>query len=381
MIRYSRRSQSNRASPPITRVDLDLADAFAAAAIDSSMWLPALDRLASATGSMRGQLIGIGGERSIPFNLVTNASDKMLADFVAIDGGSPDVNYRVGASIGTTLLTVVHEAHYAVAIPRLKTDVYVDSARDNDHPFGCQTNLFDDEDGLVGLALLRSAGDGPTTEGQRRIFAAAAPHVRSAVHIQRALDLDGAKLVTGAFEAMTSAAFICDALLRVCALTSAAERLVADGALRLSARRLSSARPDETEALDSAIRRAGCSVIPPPVCSVTIHGSNRELPLILDVTALPQRAWSLGVESRVLVVARRNRPGYPQTTRLLRDIFGLTISEAEIVLALSEGTSRAEIAAMRDVSVSTVRTQIKNVFAKLGFAREGELIAWVNRLL
>lgn len=64
---------------------------------------------------------------------------------------------------------------------------------------------------------------------------------------------------------------------------------------------------------------------------------------------------------------------------LLRSQFGLTQGEAVISLALSEGKSPAEIAEDRDVSIHTVRNQIKSAMGKLGVRRQAELVREVLR--
>lgn len=61
----------------------------------------------------------------------------------------------------------------------------------------------------------------------------------------------------------------------------------------------------------------------------------------------------------------------------LVETYGLTPSEAEVTALLCLGLSVDEIASRKRASVNTVRTQIKNVFAKTGTTRQGSLIALV----
>ncbi len=56
---------------------------------------------------------------------------------------------------------------------------------------------------------------------------------------------------------------------------------------------------------------------------------------------------------------------------------GLTPSEAEVAAHLAQGRSIDEIAAAKGTSTHTVRTQVKQAFAKTGTSRQGELIALV----
>src|SRR3954469_24374691 len=65
---------------------------------------------------------------------------------------------------------------------------------------------------------------------------------------------------------------------------------------------------------------------------------------------------------------------------LLQQVFGLTKSEARLASGLLCGQSLAEIAAANDVSLGTVRSQIKAVFAKTHTHRRAELGAVLTRL-
>ena len=64
----------------------------------------------------------------------------------------------------------------------------------------------------------------------------------------------------------------------------------------------------------------------------------------------------------------------------LRDLFGLTPGEAVIAVRLSEGAELSAIADERRVALSTVRSQVKAIAAKLGCSRQSEIVAMVHRL-
>ncbi len=70
----------------------------------------------------------------------------------------------------------------------------------------------------------------------------------------------------------------------------------------------------------------------------------------------------------------------PSLEGRLRDLFGLSRGEALLAVRLSEGMSPADIADERRVALTTVRTQIKSVAAKLGCGRQSEIVAIVKSL-
>lgn len=63
----------------------------------------------------------------------------------------------------------------------------------------------------------------------------------------------------------------------------------------------------------------------------------------------------------------------------LQELFGLTPAKATIASYLARGRSIGEIAARHRLSLNTVRTHLKNIFAKTGMSRKSQLIALMLR--
>ncbi len=60
---------------------------------------------------------------------------------------------------------------------------------------------------------------------------------------------------------------------------------------------------------------------------------------------------------------------------MLRVLYALTPSEVRVAAGLAEGRSLSDIAAEAGIQVTTVRNQLKSVFAKTSTPRQGELVA------
>lgn len=102
------------------------------------------------------------------------------------------------------------------------------------------------------------------------------------------------------------------------------------------------------------------------------------------------RAWRLGAGSRpgpvtpLRLEARSPSPGdvagggdiagLPDTARL-RAAFGLTKAEARLALRLAQGSSLASAAQAFEVKLTTIRSQLQQIFAKTGTSRQSELVA------
>lgn len=179
-------------------------------------------------GGRCGQLIGIGGARDIPFNIVSNFDPVHIDEFVTLGGGDAALNFRIAANADHTARgqydPILHEVHYDAARQTLRSDRYVQWCEERDIPFGCQTNLVVDRVGVIGFATLRGRKDGRTTVAQRRIFAQAAAAARRAVRLQERLEGEQAKLLAGAFEAIGIAAFILDARGQLLSHTAGAQK-------------------------------------------------------------------------------------------------------------------------------------------------------------
>jgi len=364
----------------VDRQVLDLTDRFMAAALDRESWTGALAALAELTGSGHAQLIGIGGAATVPFNIVTDLDEAPLREFVAIDGGNPEINYRVKASISDAELTLRAEEDYAALRPLLRTDTYVDFAHEHDIPHGCQTKLLDGPQGMIGFALLRGKRDGASDARVRDLFMAIAPHVRSAVRTQIALEQSGPALLAGALDKVGVAVFVVEGDGRVVAMTEMAETALSQGSLRLVRGRLEAADAGDTVRLHQALARHAIGA-PPPLETVLLPGPNRARPVLIDLVRAARSAASFGFRPHVLAIVRGGGRWHASAAAVLTALYRLSPAEADVALRLAEGATRSGIAEARRASLATVRAQLKSIFAKVGVEREAELIVRLRAML
>jgi DNA-binding CsgD family transcriptional regulator len=89
------------------------------------------------------------------------------------------------------------------------------------------------------------------------------------------------------------------------------------------------------------------------------------------VAAAPDMAID---EARALLFVADPESGRTGTCEVLEELYQLTHAEAELVRLISEGRSLEEVAAVRGVTINTVRSQLKQVFSKTDTNRQGELV-------
>ncbi len=129
-----------------------------------------------------------------------------------------------------------------------------------------------------------------------------------------------------------------------------------------------------------------------PINSEDIEAVRRTLRSVLsgtkeDNAVLRVRSASMGrftvlrlqrcttADDQKLVLAASNEVGWPDGFRdILKQAFGLTSAEADVVRALVECGSLAEIAAQRSRSVDTIRAQVKSILAKTETHSQVELV-------
>lgn len=355
-------------------LDRNWQDRFQQAALDPSQWLGVLQEVADATGSARGQLIGVGGVNAIPFNWVNSFSDAALEDFTRFDGGSHTINFRIAADLDPASGSIVHEEDYRRVRRHLRDDTYLDFCRDNDILLGCHTQLILDSGTMVGLAMLRAHADGVSTRAQREEFARAAEAARAAVRLQRAIEHQGVKLVGGTLEAMSIDCILIDGLGSVCAMNAGAERIIAAAApLRLKEGRLTSSIPDLARRIDLAIRDVLQGA---PHIRLKLDAGRR-----LDFFRMARREWAMSFAPAAILVIRDASAQLSAETEIVTQTYGLSRAETEIAVMLARGMEREQIAAARDVSILTLRTQIRNLYDKTGCRRESELVALLAGLI
>ncbi|WP_158591619.1 helix-turn-helix transcriptional regulator [Deinococcus cavernae] len=165
---------------------------------------------------------------------------------------------------------------------------------------------------------------------------------------------------------------------------AAAEALLHTGTvLRLHYGTLQATQPGEHQALIQALHRAsllGRDVQGRPDNHLTFSRDGRPplsglllpMPKLLMPKQCPARGFTLLLKDPV---ARRTPP-----LLLLQHLYALTAAEARVATLLTDGLTLDEIGAHLGTATATVRNQLKQVFAKTGARRQGDLIRLIMNL-
>jgi len=256
-------------------------------------------------------------------------------------------------------------------------------------PFGIEHSLVTyfarEADVMATLAAMRDEEAGAFRPAEVRRLAMLVPHLRRAFEFyalmrqasERSSDL------ASALDLLDAAVILTDSRLRVAHANRAAEEL-AKACTGLSLDKGSLAIKDSQ--CSRRIARAASEALAAASGDATITQAEHiaitcgESGMLYRVSLHPLSRRPAGTGTRVkaelAVVIRSGAPKAQENsaTRLQR-LFGLTSAEAILANAVASGRSLNAHAQERGIAISTVRTQLRSLFAKTETHRQGELVA------
>jgi len=233
--------------------------------------------------------------------------------------------------------------------------------------------LYRSEDVTCPMGFLRSTHAGEFSAEEMRLLEVVLPHFGRALRISLRLDAleRDTRVTREALDRLPVAVFITDAAARLTHANRAAERLLAQHDALTSRRgELGALRAADASALRKAIARAAAAK----------GGTSSAVSVQRYVVLVAPLGQQLGGPGSALLLVRD--PAAPPATdrESLRQLFQLSAREAELALALLSGTRIKDFAERHSISINTVKSQLRGLFAKTGTARQADLIRLVQSL-
>jgi DNA-binding CsgD family transcriptional regulator/PAS domain-containing protein len=238
------------------------------------------------------------------------------------------------------------------------------------------------------IAVQRAIGKAPYGEDEIALMVRLGRHVEKSLRLSTAL-LDVELSNIGLREALSRlgiGVFALDTLGRIVFSNPAGDRLTGNGLYVVGGRLQfapSAARGDIERLINQILRGdQHDSVAEPKPMLIERAGNPRPLiiyvlPFVMALT--PAQEFLTHARALVLVIdARINDPPDPA---LVRDVLGLTLSEARIASLVSTGLRPGQAAEKLGITEETARTALKRVFSKVGVSRQSELAALLTRLV
>jgi DNA-binding CsgD family transcriptional regulator/PAS domain-containing protein len=262
----------------------------------------------------------------------------------------------------------------------VKTEFYNDFARPGGmfRPMGVRMQLAPGVFSTIGSDL---------PWGRKRLEASDKPRLRQVIpYVKRALQLrrrwrnsqGRARSQAAALDALAFAAIVCDADGRVAFANAAAAALAGGGAgISFGRRGLQACVPGETRALARLVRDAASGGAGG---AIRLTGRDGTTAVLVLVTPLPRGLNGDHAAAHALVCLRSARDSAPFTQALVASLLELSPAQAAIALAIYDGRSPEEIAAERNVAISTVRTHLAEIFARTGAENQRDLVRLLGML-
>lgn len=235
------------------------------------------------------------------------------------------------------------------------------------------------------FSLYRPADAPPFGEDAARLLERCTPHLQRAIRLRvRLLARGGTGAAWGPplLDHLPVGAFLLDGEQRVVHANALGRALLDqhDG-LRLQRGALSAESGSEARRLHHALAAAATGR--GGAADVRVSRPSGRASYVLTILPLsPEAAEPLGGAMVRAVVYAADPAAEPQGLEArLGALFGLTPAECRLVADLLQDLAPGESAARRGVAVSTVRSQLRSVFAKTGTTRQSELLNLVNRCL
>ena len=238
-----------------------------------------------------------------------------------------------------------------------------------------------DEISPVFLTIERPAAREPFSPSEKSLLQTVVAHVQRASQLSLAVAASAQAGLLDGLDRMNRGAMLLDDLGRVVCLNGAAKRQLGNG-LSIIASRLRARSQPANLALQALIDSV---TAPPPyrqksALDAVAVPRPQGRPVLLQAAPLVNSARDFFQQARALVILQ-DLEHFPETdSTLLQVAFGFTPTEARVAQAIAGGKRPSQIAANLAISVNTVRSHLKQVFAKTDTNSQSELAALLSRL-
>ncbi len=227
------------------------------------------------------------------------------------------------------------------------------------------------------LTLHRPLSGEPYSEADRARMSRLQPHLTNAMAVRNRLAGATTQHPTLAFERVASAVVVLARDRRVLLANPAAETLFLQcGNTLVKFGRLCAANAAQTALLERALR--GCSshrLDKDVALSVRLAGEPGS-GVVARIAPCPASAPKASMAAAIVFLSQEKRSAL-DLPGVMATLYKLSPAEVQLVVALAEGLTPEAFAESRSVSLSTVRTQMRSVFAKTGSRSQADLMRLV----
>lgn len=240
---------------------------------------------------------------------------------------------------------------------------------------GCK--VYEGAAGIAHFSIQRGADAAPFDDSTLVLLERVKPHLSRVfrISVEMRSAVPALASATAAMDALRMAVCVVDDGCKLIYANPSAEEFLSGGAhLRLKAGHLVSPNPHVQATLRHAVAlacrppRQASLFSPEPMGTAVNRLQLRVLPL---APHLPLAHYGHGNLALVFVAAGAPAPSLLE----LQQLFGLTRAESELVRMIVQGSPPEVCAQLRQVSLETIRTQLKSIYAKTGAGTQAQLVS------
>lgn len=349
----------------------ELVDCIYECAFAPELWPGVFDALARMTDARGGHLFTSTADWQV-LNWTSSAS---LHDGMTFFAGS---NFFARSARGPRLLAAKHAGFLR------EVDVYTDEqlAADPMYPEflwpaglgSCAATAIPSPTGeMLFLSLERDLSRGPVDAATVQKLDALRPHLARSALMAARLQLERAKIASETLASIGLPALVFDRQGKVLAANHLIETM--DDHLRWRAQDRMSLKDAGADALfRQAVETLHLESASPPR-SFAVRSPDAKAAAVAHVIPIRRSVRDIFAQcAGVLVLTPATLPQAP-SVELIQSLFDLSPAEARVARSMVAGQTVEEIATSGQVSVSTVRTQVRGVLEKTGSRRQADAIA------
>ena len=244
--------------------------------------------------------------------------------------------------------------------------------------------LFEDDSRIYGIAVMNPKRIGPMNEQQVQKLDLLVPHLQRAMVIQNELSQlkEREKALHANLNRLLIGLILFDKHLQPVYINPVAQSILKyHPALKLENGNIFASDYADTEKIHNALSKAVSATTADYIddMSTSLGIKHPECTTTLPVIISPMKGITQGfgpenVNAYAAMCLSDPERAYPVEADKLVDIYGLTKAEAQVAISMANGLSPSEIAKMNNVQISTVRSQLKAIYNKIGVKTQAELV-------
>jgi len=273
---------------------------------------------------------------------------------------------------------------FETAMPRddfSRTDLYNEWFKPQGMDKALGANLLVEGPLSAAVSVYRRSSNEDFSDHDVARFRALLPHLKRVMRLRMILNASVPRTddIDAVLTAIEKPAILVDRQAHFLQANALGAATIRDGGLLLARGRLAARSIDETDNLHKRVHAAATKSEGVAGDKMVVHRQDGTA-LVLVVCPLPGARY--GGEDQIAIIFVDDpgrRDGKPPSAALLQDQYGLTRSEATLVVSLLNGATLRSSASRQNIAVPTARTHLAHVFQKTETHSQSELMRLLTR--